>query len=193
MIGIAANGVAPYFVRELSFERKEFLRNYVEAQIVTFENGVIGTLSAWFYWTLKVEGGAFAERSFLRGIDEGWIPPIPASNTSSESLFGSCEDILFRSSDNRIAIVEEFPDPMYLPPVTDPLKIIDDNVVISHGESLLHPDRYKNNEHDFLNRHYHYHWYHWLPLGLVFFALGIAAFREWMRRKAKYVRLGFGS
>jgi glucan 1,3-beta-glucosidase len=195
MMGIAANGVAPYFDRELSLERKEFLRDYVEAQIVTFENGNIGTLSAWFYWTLKVEGGAFAEWSFLRGIDEGWIPPIPASNTSSESLFGSCEDILFRSSDNRTAIVEEFPDPTYLPPVTDPLKIIDDDVVISHGESLLHPDRYKNNEHDFMNRHYNYHWYHWLPLGLAFFALGIVAFREWMRsrKKAKYVQLGIGS
>jgi hypothetical protein len=96
--------------------------------------------------------------------------------------------------------VEEFPDPSYLPPVTDPNKMIDDDVVISHGESLLHPDYNSPNEpqqphalnpNGNFNQHAHhrYEWYHWIPLGIVVMAVSIVATREWMRhynRRRKY-------
>jgi glucan 1,3-beta-glucosidase len=137
MNGIAANGFAPYFDRQLSDARQDFIRNYIQAQIVTFEAASVGVTKAWFYWTLKMEGGAFAEWDFLRGIEEGWFPPIPGPNETSESLYGDCFDILWRTDDNRTAILEEYPDPLYLQPETDRNKMIDDDIVLSHGESLL--------------------------------------------------------
>lgn len=189
MEGIAATGTAPYFDRQLSPERKEFLRDYVQAQIVTFEAADVGTSSAWFYWTLKTEGGAFAEWSFLRGVDEGWFPAIPADTSqSSQSLFGSCLEILFRTSDNSTAIVQEFPDPAYLPPVTDPHKIIDDDVVLSHGESLLHPNN--DNNQSFHNQRRVFFWHHWLLFGAVLVALGIVVRKcKNSRKRAKYSQL----
>ena len=45
-------------------------------------------------------GGAFAEWDFLRGISEGWIPPIPAPHVASAELHGSCYDILFEAEDD---------------------------------------------------------------------------------------------
>jgi glucan 1,3-beta-glucosidase len=148
MDGIATTGIAPYFDRQLSFERQEFLRNYIQAQIVTFESVDVGVTKAWFYWTMKMEGGAFAEWDFLRGVQEGWFPSIPGPNISSESIYGNCFDIMGRTNDNRTAILEEYPDPMYLLPETDMNKIIDDDIVLSHGDSLLHYSSTSNNEND---------------------------------------------
>jgi glucan 1,3-beta-glucosidase len=55
MAGIATNGTAPELNREIEPERKAFLRNFVEAQMVTFEAADIGISKGWFYWTFKME------------------------------------------------------------------------------------------------------------------------------------------
>lgn len=81
-------------------------------------------------------GGAFAEWDFLRGIKEGWIPKIPAPNVSSVDLYGSCQDIIFRTDDD-MSIVEEYPDPKMMDSINGEDVYIDDDLVISHGDSLL--------------------------------------------------------
>ena len=140
---IVQTGRAPYLDRQLSPERQEFLNNFIQAQIVTYEAADHPGLSrAWFYWTIKMEGGAFQEWDMLRGLQDGWFPNIPAdSNVTSESIYGSCYDIMWRTKDNRTLELEEYPDPQYVPIETDPNKIINDDVVLSHGKSLLlHPN-----------------------------------------------------
>jgi hypothetical protein len=133
MKGIAANGTAPFLDRAISNKRKAFLLNFVQAQMVTYE----AAGSGWFYWTLKTEGGAFAEWNFLRGLKEGWIPKIPPANVSSVDLYGTCENIIFRTKDD-MDIVHEFPDPTSLDPNNNwQGVVIDDDVVVSHGNSLL--------------------------------------------------------
>ena len=58
-----ATGTAAEFNRQISPDRKKFLKNFVEAQMVAYESSADhpGVSSGWFYWTLKMEGGAFAE------------------------------------------------------------------------------------------------------------------------------------
>lgn len=58
-------------------------------------------------------GGAFAEWDFLRGLREGWMPPIPAPHISSESIYGDCYEIYNRTDDS-YSIVDEYPDPRTL-------------------------------------------------------------------------------
>jgi len=135
MAGIAVNGTAPEFNRQISPDRQDFLKHFVEAQMVVFEASK-GISAGWFYWTFKMEGGAFAEWDFLRGIKEGWIPPIPPKNVSSLSLYGTCYDIIFETKDNS-SIVHEFPDPSSLNPNNWQGFPIDDDVVVSHGASLI--------------------------------------------------------
>jgi len=114
MKGIATNGVAPLLNRTLSVPRMEFLRNYAEAQMVAYEAADSGGISSgWLFWNFKMEGGAFAEWDFLRGLKEGWMPPIPEPHVSSESLYGTCYDILNKTDDS-YAIVDEYPDPRTL-------------------------------------------------------------------------------
>ena len=137
--GIVNTGTAPYIDRQLSPERKEFLYNFIQAQMVTYEAADHPGLSnAWFYWTIKMEGGAFQEWDLLRGLQDGWFPNIVADpDVSSESVYGSCYDIMWRTKDNHTLVLEEYPDPQYVPVETDPENIIDDDVVLSHGEILL--------------------------------------------------------
>jgi glucan 1,3-beta-glucosidase len=66
-----------------------------------------------FLYLLK-RGGAFAEWDFLRGIKEGWIPKLPNPDVSSESLYGTCYDILNRTTDDYNLVVDEYPDPRTL-------------------------------------------------------------------------------
>jgi len=80
-------------------------------------------------------GGAFAEWDFLRGQDEGWIPKIPAPKTSSKDLYGSCYDIVVRTSDDE-SIIHEFPDPKSIDLSNWQGFSIDDDVVVSHGQTL---------------------------------------------------------
>ena len=105
--------------------------------MIAYEAAELGTSVGWFYWTFKMEGGVFAEWDFLRGIREGWLPTFPTSNVSSEEAFNTtCHNLIFQTDDN-MSIVEEFPDPDNLPPNTWMGDDIDDDVVLSHGDSLL--------------------------------------------------------
>jgi glucan 1,3-beta-glucosidase len=116
--------------RTLSEERKEFLEHHVQAQMVSYESVDTGVSSGWFFYTLKMEGGAFAEWDFSRGIKEGWIPKIPDKNTNSASLFGSCQSIAAKTNDN-MNIVKQFPDPTKVKTRLGPT--IDDDYVVSHA------------------------------------------------------------
>jgi hypothetical protein len=81
-------------------------------------------------------GGAFAEWDYLRGVREGWIPKTER-DVASVDRFGTCEDIIFKTSDD-ISIVHEFPDPLTLPEGANWQGVaIDDDLVVSHGQSLI--------------------------------------------------------
>jgi len=110
---IAANGEAPLLNRTLSKERKAFLRNFVEAQMVAYEARDEGVSSGWLFWNFKMEGGAFAEWDFLRGIREEWMPPVPEPTVASEDVYGSCLDIYNKTNDDYM-VVNEYPDPRTL-------------------------------------------------------------------------------
>lgn len=135
MEGIRETGVAPEFHREIPVERQSFLRYFAEAQMVAYEAESYGVSSGWFYWTFKTEGGAFAEWDFMRGLKEGWMPKIPARDVASVDLYGSCYDILFKANDTE-SIIHEFPDPTSLDANNWQGYPIDDDVVVSHGQSL---------------------------------------------------------
>jgi len=118
--------------RVLTEERKAFLKNHVQAQMVAYESSNTGVSSGWFFWTLKTEGGAFAEWDFTRGVKEGWIPKIPDKKTASSSIFGSCESLVGKTMAS-MSIVQEFPDPKKVKTILgDP---IDDDFVLSHGKT----------------------------------------------------------
>eukprot|EP00934_Nitzschia_sp_Nitz4_P007610 Nitzschia sp. Nitz4//scaffold87_size112219//98155//100063//NITZ4_004089-RA/size112219-snap-gene-0.96-mRNA-1//-1//CDS//3329559414//7600//frame0 len=111
MKSIAKDGVVPLLNRTLSPARMEFMRHFVEAQMVAYEAKASGVTSGWLFWNFKTEGGAFIEWDFLRGIREGWIPNIPLPTVASEDLYGSCYDIYDRTNDEYEAVVNEYPDP----------------------------------------------------------------------------------
>ena len=137
MSSIADHQVALDMDRVLSPQRRDFLKNFVRSQMVTYEAAPVGVSRGWFFWTLKMEGGAFAEWDFMRGLREGWIPPIPKPNVSSVDLYGTCEDILLDTKDDT-SIVTIFPDPSTLPKHLNNWQgvNIDDDLVVSHGGSL---------------------------------------------------------
>lgn len=108
MEGIAVNGTAPDFYRILEPDRREFLRKFVESQMVAYEAADSDLGRGWFYWTIKMEGGAFAEWDFSRGLEEGWIPPIATPGVASQDVYGNCDRIL-ESTNNSMAIVHAFP------------------------------------------------------------------------------------
>ena len=140
MQGIAATGIVPEYDRTFTAEEINFLRHFVMAQIVSYESIDTGTSAGWFYWTAKMEGGAFAEWDYIRGVQEGWIPSIPSPNISSEAVYGTCYDILFDTPDDTINVIHTFPDPATLPASNWQGVLIDDDVVVTHGESLLKAD-----------------------------------------------------
>jgi len=146
---IAKTGVAPELHRQLPPGRQDFLQNFAKAQMITYEAAELGISVGWFYWTFKMEGGVFAEWDFLRGIREGWLPKFPPRNVSSEEAFDStCHDIIFQTNDD-MSIVHEYPAPDNLPPnswMGDP---IDDDVVVTHGESLLNGNHHNGPGLDF--------------------------------------------
>jgi hypothetical protein len=75
-----------------------------------------------------MEGGAFAEWDFLRGVTEGWIPQLPAPDVDSESVFGTCHEIAMATAGD-MTIVQEYPDPKTTDTWLGPP--IDDDYVIS--------------------------------------------------------------
>lgn len=106
---IQETGVAPLFDRQLSSDRQAFLRKFMQAQIVAYEKADISGLSTgWFFWTLKTEGSAYAEWDFLRGLKEGWVPEIVEPDVTSQSIYGTCEEIRART-DETMDIVHPFP------------------------------------------------------------------------------------
>lgn len=120
--------------RKLSRERQEFLKSYVKAQMVAYESADTGVSSGWFFWTLKTEGGAFAEWDYMRGVKEGWIDRMPSNDTDSASLYGSCQSIVAGTKDS-MSIVKPFPDAKQ---TTSKLGTpIDDDFVTSRGKSKL--------------------------------------------------------
>jgi glucan 1,3-beta-glucosidase len=152
MLGIAANGTAPLLDRQLTQDRQDFLRNFVMAQMVTYEAADKGIASAWFYWTVKMEGGAFAEWDFMRGLREGWIPsPLPGPDMASVDVYGTCYDIIFRTNDS-MSIIDEFPNPADIDDSNNwQGMVIDDDVVVSHGQSLIKQNGPNNDDdHQFL-------------------------------------------
>jgi glucan 1,3-beta-glucosidase len=123
MDGIALNGIAPNFHRQLSddseTQRRAFLKEFAQAQMVAYEasNNVQesggGLSDGWFYWSIKMEGGSFAEWDFVRGVEQGYIPPIVADRTvASADVYGTCDDITQRVMAQNYtyeAVVHAFP------------------------------------------------------------------------------------
>ena len=122
------------FDRKIGEKRKKFLRNFAEAQMVAWESQDTGVSVGWFYWNFKMEGGAFAEWDYLRGVEEGWMPTLKAEE-KAEHVFGRCEEIIFRT-DDEMDIVHECPPSDSVAPDWQAVEA-DDDVVVSHGESLL--------------------------------------------------------
>jgi glucan 1,3-beta-glucosidase len=140
MEGIAQTGIAPEYDRTFTVEEKDFLLHFVMAQMVAYESVETGTSVGWFYWTAKMEGGAFAEWDYIRGVHEGWIPILAKPNKPSEDLYGTCYDIMFQIPDDTIDVIHTFPDPKTLPANNWQGVVIDDDVVVSHGQSLMKRD-----------------------------------------------------
>lgn len=161
MDSIAANGTALELNREIPKARRDFMRHFVKAQMVAYEANDVGVSAGWFFWTLKMEGGAFAEWDFLRGLEEGWMPHIPEPHVASEHLYGTCEDILLQTKDT-MDIVHEFPDPSTLDPNNWQGVQIDDDLVVTHGASIQSTSTTLQ------------HSFYWFPLLVAcFFAYGI--------------------
>jgi len=135
MEGIAKTGIAPEHDRQISPAQQAFLRAFTEAQMVTYEAADEGISRGWFFWTFKTQGGALAEWDYLRGSSEGWIAPLLPPNVASVTEFGSCYDILLRTEDD-MSVIHEFPSGPADPNNWQGIPITDD-VVVSHGESLL--------------------------------------------------------
>jgi glucan 1,3-beta-glucosidase len=195
---IATTGIAPYMDRTLSADRQDFLRDYVKAQMVSFEDA--GYLNhAWFYWSIKMENAAFAEWDFLVGIRDGWFPnPVLPADTPSISEYGTCYDLLFAIPDNR-TIVHEFPAPQDAVP-SEHEATVDDDIVLTHGQSLMDPSiRTQHGERlhpqqIVTKSHHHRHRPHvGLPSMLIFAAILAMATRFFIRcyqRRAKYTPIG---
>jgi glucan 1,3-beta-glucosidase len=197
---IATTGQAPYMDRTLSADRQDFLRDYVKAQMVSYEDAGYKN-HAWFYWSVKMENAAFAEWDFLRGIQDGWFPnPVLPADTPSMSEYGTCYDLLLAIPDNR-TVVHEFPAPEDAVP-SEHEATVDDDIVLSHGESLLdssihseklHPQQIKINT----NHHHRHHssrvgW----PTVLLFAAILAMVARYFLRsceRRSKYTPIGSSS
>lgn len=142
MNSIAANGTAILLDRELGQDRRRFLRNFVESQMVAYEDAEVGRTSGWMFWNFKMEGSAFIEWDFLRGIEEGWIPALPSPQVSSVDIFGSCYDIAYRTNDS-YALIDEYPKPQDIDWSKWQGWDIDDDFVLSDGgkNNVQHDNR----------------------------------------------------
>jgi glucan 1,3-beta-glucosidase len=113
MDGIAYNGIAPNFHRQIEPARKDFLLHFGQAQMVAYEAAHVQDLSdGWFYWTIKMEGGVFAEWDFIRGMEQGYLPKLVTSDTASADVYGTCHDITSRvmhQNYNYTDVVHPFP------------------------------------------------------------------------------------
>lgn len=185
MKGIAANGTVPDFDRKFTTPELHFLQQFVQAQMVAYESVDTGTSGGWFYWTAKMEGGAFAEWDYLRGVQEGWIPALAAVDQSSQEIYGTCYDIMMDTADVTETVIHTFPDPTTLPASNWQGVIIDDDVVFSHGESLILPDgmhyrqRYEP-DHASMSSH----WLVWIVIGSSV-AVALFSLNKYIQRRRK--------
>lgn len=166
---IAANGTALMLDREMTPDRKKFLKNFVEAQMVAYEEAQVGTSSGHIYWNFKMEGRAFLEWDFLSGVEEGWIPHYPQPNVSSVDLFGSCYDIIYRTNDS-YALVDEYPNPKDLDWTAWQGWSVDDDFVVNDGKIVIQ------------------HRMDTFPIGILvcILAFSLVAFRRiWVQRKRR--------
>jgi glucan 1,3-beta-glucosidase len=170
MTGIRETGRAPHLDRRLTPAEVDFLGHFAQAQQVAYEAAERDTSAGWFYWTLKVEGGAFAEWDFLRGLREGWLRLVSDPTVSSQAVFGSCYDILFRTNDTD-EVIRPYPAPEDLTSSDWAGPPIDDDVVVSHGQSLL--DRNGNIVIE-LDRHPNHTWLYLLIVAVAAVALRFA-------------------
>jgi len=133
---IRQSGIAKNLDRKISDNEKNFLRNYIEAQMVAYEGEEIedGASNGWFYWNFKMEGSEFAEWDYTRGVDEGWVPVLE-EGVSALDRFGSCDSIILRTKDDE-SVVQEYPDPVNLPPSQREDRYFDDDNVMTHGALL---------------------------------------------------------
>lgn len=169
---IQTNMTEKYWNRTISRERRNFLSNFAQAQMVTYEAVNAGVSRGWFYWTAKMEGwGVFAEWDYLRGVREGWMPRIPDPTNSSQAVYGTCQEIIFRTADN-MSIIEEFPDPAEDPPYWQ----LTDDVVVSHGQSLLEDHRWR------AAKEWHLGWI----IGSLM-VVGVAVLRYYRSKRREYV------
>ena len=166
---IAANGTALMLDREMTPDRKKFLKNFVEAQMVAYEEAQVGTSSGHIFWNFKMEGRAFLEWDFLSGVEEGWIPHYPQPNVSSVDLFGSCYDIIYRTNDS-YALVDEYPNPKDLDWNAWQGWSVDDDFVVNDGKIVI---RHRMGR---------------FPIGILvcILAFSLVAFRRvWVQRKKR--------
>ena len=78
----------------------------------------------------------------------------PPRNVSSEEAFQTtCHNLIFRTDDN-LNIVKEFPDPKHLPDNTWFGDSIDDDVVVSHGDTLLKGKKVDDTAHGHAGGHH---------------------------------------
>jgi len=185
MKGIAANGIVPKLNKMFTQPEMDFLRNFVQAQMVAYESVETGTSAGWFFWTAKMEGSAFAEWDFLRGVREGWIPILAEIDQPSQDLYGTCYDILFKTKDVREDVVHTFPDPADLPEDRWRGVPIDDDVVLSHGQTLMMPDGIHHRQrYDDDNGNESRGVVEWIVLGTLAVVV-VQVVRKYLRRRRK--------
>ena len=70
----------------------------------------------------------------MRGVREGWVP-ILERGESPVQRFGNCEALILRTKEDQ-SIIQEYPDPKFLPPSEREDRYFDDDIVMTHGELL---------------------------------------------------------
>lgn len=188
---VSNQGIADQFHRTLSLERRDFLRHFIQAQMVSYEALDAPIESAgWFFWNIKMEGGIFAEWDFLRGVREGWMPIFPPSTVPSQHVFGNCYDILNETVDDW-NVIDEIPKPTEYTLSNEGSPITDD-VVLSHGSNLRR--RKDNGEWTIIYpSYYNGGWGHLLwvsTLGCLGFVLAILLLYFYRRKHREYTHRG---
>lgn len=108
--------------RPLTDERKEFLRQYVLAQMATYEAtpddsapyekspSAALDFHGWFYWNFKMEADVYREWDYLRGVREGWIPKLDSGSIAEQFDGLTCEDLEAQAQDCTDDVVFPFPE-----------------------------------------------------------------------------------
>lgn len=106
--------------RPLSEKRRAFLRQYVLAQMATYESSPSAAalasasppqldLHGWFFWNFRMEADAYREWDYLRGLREGWIPKLRRGQTVEDQLDVTCAQLVTQAADCTDDIVSPYP------------------------------------------------------------------------------------